>query len=156
MVVIAPAVAAAAINAGAGLFEGLLNRNKQKEANTILARSADFRTQQDAANNVMGMFGSLGSAQNAQYWGNVLSPDLDLVRQENSEQYRLNSLDPKQAAMDREFGRAELAFRNSPAYRELESRRGIETAKNNMAEKRAEKAGVFGQISYPSFDSFRV
>jgi hypothetical protein len=156
MVVIAPAVAAAAINAGAGLFEGLLNRNKQQEANAILARSADFRAQQDAANNVMGMFGSLGSAQNAQYWGNVLSPDLDLSRQQKAEQYKLGFLDPKQAAMDREFGRAELDFRNSPAYRELQSRLGVQTTKNNIAEQRAEKAGMFGQISYPSFDSFRV
>ena len=158
MVVIAPAVAAAGINAVAGIAGGLFNRGQQERANAILARSNDFVAQQNAANNVMGLFGSLGSAQNAQYWGNVLAPDLDVSRQLGAKRTELAELLPKEEARQRENLRWETDFKSSPAFRNFSQQQKISDLKYNpdIIREKAAKTGMFGPIAQAPLGSLTV
>jgi hypothetical protein len=158
MVVIAPQVAAAGINAVAGLAGGFLNRNKEAEANKILAQSQAFVAQQNAANNVMGLFGSLGSAQNAQYWGNVLAPDLDVSRQLGAKRTELAELLPKEEARQRENLRWETDFKSSPAFRNFSQQQKISDLKYNpdIIREKAAKTGMFGPIAQAPLGSLTV
>jgi hypothetical protein len=158
MVVIAPAVAAAGINAAAGLAGGLFGANKEAQANKILAQSQAFVAQQNAANNVMGLFGSLGSAQNAQYWGNVLAPDLDVSRQLGAKRTELAELLPKEEGRQRENLRWETGYKNDPAFRNASQQENIANVKYNpeRIRKQGEYAGLFGNIAQPPLGSFMV
>jgi hypothetical protein len=158
MVVIAPAVAAAGINAVAGLAGGLFGANKEAEANKILAQSQAFVAQQNAANNVMGLFGSLGSAQNAQYWGNVLAPDLDVSRQLGAKRTELAELLPKEEGRQRENLRWETGFKSDPAFRNFSQQQAISNLKTNpdIIRDKAAKTGMFGPIAQAPLGSFMV
>ena len=158
MVVIAPAVAAAGISAVAGIAGGLFNRGQQEKANAILARSNDFVAQQNAANNVMGLFGSLGSAQNAQYWGNVLAPDLDVSRQLGAKRTELAELLPKEEGRQRENMRWETGFKSDPAFRNFSQQQAISNLKTNpdIIREKAAKTGMFGPIAQAPLGSFMV
>jgi hypothetical protein len=158
MVVIAPMVAAAGIKAIGGIAEGFLNRGQQERANAILARSNDFVAQQQAANNVMGMFGSLGSAQNAQYWGNVLAPDLDVSRQLGAKRTELAELLPKEEGRQRENLRWETGFKSDPAFRNFSQQQAISNLKTNpdIIREKAAKTGMFGPIAQAPLGSFMV
>jgi hypothetical protein len=158
MVVIAPEVAAAGIKAGAGLIQGFFGANKEAEANKILAQSQAFVAQQNAANNVMGLFGSLGSAQNAQYWGNVLAPDLDVSRQLGAKRTELAELLPKEEGRQRENLRWETDFKSSPAFRNFSQQARISDLKTNpdIIKEKAAKTGMFGPIAQAPLGSFMV
>lgn len=150
------AAAGGLVSGAFGLLANNATNNTLASAKAAELRGQTFGIEQAAEATKWGLNSTIANQMAANRWAYQLAPDLQLNRDMSAKNYELDFLNPKQAAMDREFGRAELDFRNSPAYRELEARRGMETTKNNIAEKRAEKAAIFGQTSYPSFGSFRV
>lgn len=105
MVVIAPLVAAAGIQAVGGLAEGFLgNAAKQQMAANDRAFQT-FAAQQSAANNIMGLNASLGQGMSNNRWANMLGPDADQLRQFTAAKQKAAFLDPLEDARERENAR---------------------------------------------------
>ena len=101
MVVIAPLVAAAGIQAVGGLAEGFLgNAAKQQMAANDRAFQT-FAAQQSAANNIMGLNASLGQGMSNNRWANMLGPDADQLRQFTAAKQKAAFLDPSSASARR-------------------------------------------------------
>ena len=101
MVVIAPLVAAAGIQAAGGAFEGFFGR--QAKNNQIAGDWAlqNYLGQQNAANNIMGLNASLGSNLSSNRYSNVVGPDLDRLRQREAKFDMSNIFLPKEEALKR-------------------------------------------------------
>lgn len=118
MVVIAPLVAAAGIEAIGGLAGGLLGqgaKNRQMEGDWKLQ---NYLAQQGFENNRMGLNASLGQGISNNLFANVLGPDLDQARQFTAQNQKFDFLAPKENAMNRENARWSIGASLDPSAKE--------------------------------------
>jgi hypothetical protein len=150
------AIGGGLISGAFGLLSSIGTNQTMASAKEAELKAQTFGIQQGLETAKWGINSSLANQIGSNRWFYDIAGDLDLNRQKLAKNYDLNFLSPKQAAQDREFGRAELDFRNSPAYRQLQEGPGKQTALNETAKSYAEKTAMFGKIAHPAFGSFRV
>jgi len=147
MVVIAPLVAAAGIQAAGGAFEGFFGR--QAKNNQIAGDWAlqNYLGQQNAANNIMGLNASLGSNLSSNRYSNVVGPDWDRLRQREAKFDMSNIFLPKEEALKRESARWSIGASLDPSSREAGFQALLNENRKANANANIGMQGMFGKTS---------
>ena len=147
MVVIAPLVAAAGIEAAGGAFAGLLGRQAKNDQMVGDWKLQNFLAQQGFENNRMGLNASLGQGISSNRYANVVGPDLDKIRQREGKFDMSNIFLPKEEALKRESARWSIGASLDPSSREA----GFQALLNKNREANAAAnigmQGLFGKSS---------
>jgi hypothetical protein len=101
-----------------GVFEGLLGRQAKNDQIAGDWALQNYISQQNAANNIMGLNASLGQGMSNNRWSNVLGPDLDQARQFTATKQKFDFLAPKENALNRENARWSIGASLDPSSRE--------------------------------------
>ena len=146
MVVIAPLVAAAGIEAIGGLAGGLFGqgaKNRQMEGDWKLQ---NYLAQQGFENNRMGLNASLGQGISNNLFANVLGPDLDQARQFTAQNQKFDFLAPKENAMNRENTRWAAAASLDPTFKANSFQNMLNANRQEYVKANAGARGMFGRI----------
>ena len=101
-----------------GVVEGLLTRDSKNAQMAGDWALQNHISQQNAANNIMGLNASLGQGMSNNRWSNVLGPDLDQARQFTAAKQKFDFLAPKENALNRENARWSIGASLDPSSRE--------------------------------------
>jgi len=146
MVVIAPLVAAAGIQAAGGAFEGLLGRSAKNAQMVGDWAQQDFLAKQQFENNRMGLNASLGQGISNNLFANVLGPDLDQARQFTAQKQKYDFLAPKENAMNRENARWAAAASLDPTFKANSFQNMLNANRQEYVKANAGPRGMFGRI----------
>jgi len=147
MVVIAPLVAAAGIQAAGGMFEGLLGRSAKNAQMVGDWAQQDFLAKQQFENNKMGLNASLGQGISNNLFANVLGPDLDQARQFTAQKQKFDFLAPKENAIDRENTRWAAAASLDPTFKANSFQNMLNANRQEYVKANAGPRGMFGRIN---------
>jgi len=148
MVVIAPLVAAAGIQAAGGLAEGFFgNAAKQQMAANDRAFQT-FAAQQSTANNIMGLNASLGQGISNNRWVNMLGPEADQLRQFTAAKQKSAFLDPLEDARERENARWTMGASLDPLSKETGFQALVNANRKSGFDKVVASDAMFGPTSF--------
>jgi hypothetical protein len=150
MVVIAPLVAAAGIQAAGGMFEGLLGRSSKNAQMVGDWAQQDFLAKQQFENNKMGLHASLGQGISNNLFANVTGPDLDLTRQFTAQKQKYDFLAPKENAMNRENARWSIGASLDPSAREAGFQALLNENRKTGFDKLVATDAMFGPTGFSS------
>jgi len=150
MVVIAPLVAAAGIEAAGGALAGFLGRSAKNAQMVGDWAQQDWLAKQQFENNRMGLNASLGQGINNNLFANVLGPDLDQARQFTAQKQKFDFLAPKENAMNRENARWSIGASLDPSSREAGFQALLNENRKTGFDKLVATDAMFGPTGFSS------
>ena len=150
MVVIAPLVAAAGIEAAGGAFQGLFGRSAKNAQMVGDWAQQDWLAKQQFENNRMGLNASLGQGISNNLFANVTGPDLDQARQFTAQKQKYDFLAPKENAINRENARWSIGASLDPSAREAGFQALLNENRKTGFDKLVATDAMFGPTGFSS------